>query len=324
MLELIMSMRPHFTEEDKKACEPIIPRLIALANLARKEGTLALVEAVESEPDMFLKQAVMFIWDGVGPKKLRKILMYMILSSNLAGAELLRLFIIAEGVLLIQKGENPTLILKLLGILLGIEYVERLLAEEKAAASYVPTLEEFLKKYGNVEDDRDYKWQSVNDELLKAALDEFKAHEIATALQGGPSIAVHKVMGLLDADRQSEVIEEVERMGPIRYLDKEEATAKIFAELDKFDTDKYGVFNETYIAENGKKVKLRIFKTPQGENTFEITDDNGKIGKVCSSYRQLSAHVLLELTDRNVITDEVVTELWALRNRLMADKEVVI
>jgi hypothetical protein len=317
-------MHPHFTEDDKKACEPVIHRLIALACIARKEGVLALDEAVESEPDVFLKQAVTFVVDAVSPKNLRKILKYIILASNHTGAELLRMFIIAEGALLIQKGENPSLIHRVLGSILGMEYVERVLADEKAEASYIPSLEEFLGKFNNAGGDGYLKWQSVNNELLKAAFNEFDARDIAFALKGSPSFAVHKVMGLLDAEKQGEVIAAFEHIGPVRRSDASDAAEKIFAELERLDAEKYDILNKIYTSVDGKKVKLRIYKTPKGENTFEIKDDSGKIYKVCASYRQLSAHVLLELTDRNVNTDEIVTELWALRSMLKAESEDII
>ncbi len=51
-----------------------INKIIDLANLARKEGLLALEEAVVEEEDAFLKKGVMLIVDGTDPELVRSIL----------------------------------------------------------------------------------------------------------------------------------------------------------------------------------------------------------------------------------------------------------
>jgi len=52
----------------------IIGKIIELANVARREGLLALEEAVEQIDDSFLKKGVMLIVDGTDPELVKNIL----------------------------------------------------------------------------------------------------------------------------------------------------------------------------------------------------------------------------------------------------------
>jgi chemotaxis protein MotA len=52
----------------------IITKIIALANIARKEGLLALEEAAEEIDDQFLKKGIMLIVDGTDPELVRNLL----------------------------------------------------------------------------------------------------------------------------------------------------------------------------------------------------------------------------------------------------------
>ncbi len=52
----------------------IIKKIIELANLARREGLLALEEAVSDVEDQFLKKGVMLVVDGTDPELVRNIL----------------------------------------------------------------------------------------------------------------------------------------------------------------------------------------------------------------------------------------------------------
>lgn len=62
-----------FTEKDSKADE-LIKEIIDLANIARKEGLLALEEAVNNTENTFLKKGIMLIVDGTDPELVRNIL----------------------------------------------------------------------------------------------------------------------------------------------------------------------------------------------------------------------------------------------------------
>lgn len=61
-----------FTTEDKP--QDIISRIIELANIARKEGLLALEEAAYRVDDPFLQKGILLIVDGTDPELVRNIL----------------------------------------------------------------------------------------------------------------------------------------------------------------------------------------------------------------------------------------------------------
>ncbi len=58
----------------KKLASDVINQIINLANIARKEGLLALEEAGENIEDQFLKKGILLIVDGTDPELVRNIL----------------------------------------------------------------------------------------------------------------------------------------------------------------------------------------------------------------------------------------------------------
>lgn len=66
-------LKQAFVSKDKPASE-IIEEIIMLANIARKEGLLALEEYAEKIDDDFLKKGIMLIVDGTDPELVRNIL----------------------------------------------------------------------------------------------------------------------------------------------------------------------------------------------------------------------------------------------------------
>jgi hypothetical protein len=114
-----------FTAADKRECLPLIETIIKLANLARKEGVLALEEAAIRLDSLFLLQkGLLLVVDGTDPSIIREILENFIISSHLQGAELLRQLMSLEGTLAIQAGENPRIIEEKLLSLLGEQFYE--------------------------------------------------------------------------------------------------------------------------------------------------------------------------------------------------------
>ncbi len=131
MLELMLKMNVRFTPEDRAACEPSIDRILQYAEIARAQGLLAVEDVLEREPDFFLKESLAAIVDGADPELVRKLMSYMIRASDAAGAELLNMFLCAEGVLLTQDGIHPRYIQTILGAMLGGDYLARVRAAAK-------------------------------------------------------------------------------------------------------------------------------------------------------------------------------------------------
>lgn len=73
VLEAMKVVSKAFTHKQEDPGD-IIHKIINLANIARKEGLLALEEASESVNDNFLKKGVMLIVDGTDPELVRNLL----------------------------------------------------------------------------------------------------------------------------------------------------------------------------------------------------------------------------------------------------------
>ena len=131
MLKLMLKMNARFTPEDRKACEPSIDRVLQYAEIARTHGLLAVEDVLAREPDFFLRMSLEAIVDGADPDFVRKQMSYMILSSDATGAELLNMFVNAEGVQLIQDGMHPRYIQTMLGAMIGGGYLARVSAAAK-------------------------------------------------------------------------------------------------------------------------------------------------------------------------------------------------
>jgi len=112
------------TDEQKKQCIPTVHKLIKLANCARMQGVLALEDEALNDESILLRTGVSLIVDGNDPVLVEKILQNMIDADNYEGAELLNRRLIAEGVLSIQRGDNPRIIAGILSAMLGEKYYQ--------------------------------------------------------------------------------------------------------------------------------------------------------------------------------------------------------
>ena len=110
---------PPFTDEDRKQGIKAIHRMVALAQLARREGVLALEESVKNDTSYLLKKGITLVSDGVCPEVVRDILTTLMTYSQYTNAELLERLIYVEGALSIQAGENPRIIEEKLSTFLG-------------------------------------------------------------------------------------------------------------------------------------------------------------------------------------------------------------
>ncbi len=126
MQMLILQLNKSFTDSEKDLCIPIIRGLIELADLSRRKGILALEMEMHQEQSVFLKTAIGLIVDGTDPVKVKQILQTLILSGNYSGSQLLERLLMTEGVLSMQRGDNPRIMAIQLLAMLGEEYLTQL------------------------------------------------------------------------------------------------------------------------------------------------------------------------------------------------------
>lgn len=88
-----------------------ISLIVTYSIIARKEGLLALEEAVYSRKDNdYLRRLVLLVVDGTDPEYTLKLGLFRYMQKGEMGLEGLNMLLILSGILMIQSDENPILI----------------------------------------------------------------------------------------------------------------------------------------------------------------------------------------------------------------------
>jgi len=183
-----------FTKEEKDACLPIIDYLIYCSNVVRSEGILALENRFETHKNFFLRLLLQQITDGVYPELVKSMATTLIDAENHVGTALLERRIIADGVTMIQAGENPRIIEIKLLCHLGEDY---LLERGIANPSYKPPLITFENLLNEAPLQEciffDNIIQIINNRDLQCVLQFTDPEDIVIALNGCGRIAAKKI-----------------------------------------------------------------------------------------------------------------------------------
>ena len=236
MLDLMIKLNPTFTEADREACLSLIDRMVEMSEIARKDGFLALIDAVETEEDDFLREAILFVADGYDIDELKRALQYMIIAEGVSGAALLGRFLVAEGVLLIHQAERAKNVLLRLCSMLGAKYVARW-REEELEKERIHSLDQFYElvsnynKYNGDLADFESALLGATDAAVQNALESFKTIIITSVLRGCTFEMIRKIMENLPKNRQSEIFANWNFMGPIRVIDIEHFALKLLSAL---------------------------------------------------------------------------------------------
>lgn len=119
MINWALAERIQCSDDEKVECFESIKIIADLANKSRRNGILALEGEMRKSNDFIIKKGIQFITDGVDPEYVKEVLETYITADNIKGKELLKRIIAIEGILCIQKGMNPTLIIEKLVAYLG-------------------------------------------------------------------------------------------------------------------------------------------------------------------------------------------------------------
>lgn len=117
-----MAKLSEYTHAEREACVPIIDLMMECANVARREGVLALEEWVKDK-DTFLYFMLMLVCDGTDPELVHDIGSALIEADGYTGAAGLARTIMKEGVHSVQAGENPRIIEMKLFAMLGEKFL---------------------------------------------------------------------------------------------------------------------------------------------------------------------------------------------------------
>ena len=219
------------SEAEKKECMTLVAGVVSMANKAKRNGLLSLVQEAEETSHFLLRKGLQLVLEGVNPQMVEKTLQYYILSGKHQGKELLERCIIMEGVLAIQNGVTPTIIKELLVSLFGEGSYEAY--ELKFGDGKNDRLKTFFKK---IETSRAATPLSsklgrtimqLNNQSIQQCLKEVSTVDLARALKGIEGQAQIKVFKNLPKRSATILQETVEHLDLMRESEMTEAQEKV-------------------------------------------------------------------------------------------------
>ena len=176
----------------------LVPAVVTLAEKARREGLLALEDAVKDVEDPFLVKGVTMAIDGTDPEELREILECELMAKTSEDKQAAKFFADAGGY-------SPTI--GIIGTVMGLVHVlENLSTPDKLgpliASSFVATLWGVMS--ANV------LWLPISNRLKRVGQLECARMELViegvAAIQAGlnPRLVADKLRSLLPSDQQTE------------------------------------------------------------------------------------------------------------------------
>ena len=219
------------SEEEKRQCMALVAQIVSMANKAKRNGLLSLVQEAEEATHFLLRKGLQLVLEGVQPKLVKTTLEYYILSGRHTGKDLLERCIIMEGVLAIQNGVNPQIIQELLLSLFGEKGYARYEAEFGDGKKN--KLEAFFNK---IKEDRaatplsstlGHTIMQLDDRSIQQCLKEVSTVDLARALKGIDGEAQIKVFKNLPKRSAAILQETVEHLDLMRESEMKEAQEKL-------------------------------------------------------------------------------------------------
>lgn len=238
MLELMLHLKPQFTDEDKERCIPLILQMLDIAEDTRREGILTLGLKIESEDSLFMKSCLEIITEVCDKEPVGRAMRHLIMAENHTGFELLSRFIIAEGFLLINDLESPRSMALQLGAMLGEKYCSRAKdalesANSEAALKVNRMAIERLLKNADIKKTLPQRRElelivcNMSDEAIQRVLREVSGRELVTMLSGSSRKMIGTVFMNISWKSSMISAEDIEVMDNHRDEDVENAAGKI-------------------------------------------------------------------------------------------------
>lgn len=305
-------------EEGTKILIEIVEKLCELTYICRKEGLLALEEAVYDVDDIYngryLKSMIMLIVDGTEPELVEEISTARFFSTNLSGYDALHYIVMMFGCLAIQAGENPRIIKEKLLSLIPYEAVDIYMQKQKEAEESKPVQDDELKLKileecytGGIAaipgDDyyfqikvTDYAIKSLDDRNIQRVLRDVDNCDLAVAMKGLSGDARRRLFSNLSSRLAIMIKEDMEFMGPVRMKDVSSAVLKIYniiirlirsGEITSVDGEALCAFG-------------KIFETVEDEAMRRNTDEaESELYKIMKEYKSAS-HKIIDTPWKNL------------------------
>ncbi|MGW8301456.1 MAG: FliG C-terminal domain-containing protein [Desulfobacterales bacterium] len=216
---------------EKKECMVLVAELCSMANKAKRNGLLSLVQEADETSHFLLRKGLQLVLEGVNPQMVEKTLQYYILSGKYHGKELLKRCIIMEGILAIQNGVNPTIIQELLLSLFGessyktyeLEYGD---GKNNRLKSFFNKIKQ-SRAATPLSSRLGHTIMQLNDQSIQQCLKEISTVDLARALKGIEGKAQIKVFKNLPKRSAAILQETVEHLDLMRESEMTEAQEKV-------------------------------------------------------------------------------------------------
>jgi len=219
------------SEDEKRQCMALVAQIVSMANKAKRNGLLSLVQDAEEATNFLLRKGLQLVLEGVQPHLVKTTLQYYVLSGRYTGKDMLERCIIMEGILAIQNGINPQIIQELLISLFG----------EKDHATYEAEFGEGKKNrleafFNKIKEDRaatplsstlGHTIMQLDDQSIQQCLKEVSTVDLARALKGIDGKAQIKVFKNLPKRSAAILQETVEHLDLMRESEMNEAQEKL-------------------------------------------------------------------------------------------------
>jgi hypothetical protein len=219
------------SEAEKKECMALVAEIISMANKAKRNGLLSLVQEADETSHFLLRKGLHMVLEGVNPQMVEKTLQYYVLSGKYRGKELLTRCIIMEGVLAIQNGVNPNIIKELLLSLFGENNYNAY--EVEFGDGKNERLKSFFNKIKKsraatpLSSKLGHTILQLNDQSIQQCLKEISTVDLARALKGIEGKAQIKVFKNLPKRSAAILQETVEHLDLMRESEMTEAQEKV-------------------------------------------------------------------------------------------------
>jgi len=227
------------SEDEKRQCMALVAQIVSMANKAKRNGLLSLVQEAEETANFLLRKGLQLVLEGVQPHLVKTTLEYYILSGRHTGKDLLERCIIMEGILAIQNGVSPQIIQELLLSLFGEN------GHAKYEAEFGDKKKNGLENFFNkIKKDRaatplsstlGHTIMQLDDQSIQQCLKEVSTVDLARALKGIEGKAQIKVFKNLP--KRSAVIlqDTVEHLDLMRNSEMKEAQEKLLLVISGLD-----------------------------------------------------------------------------------------
>jgi hypothetical protein len=227
------------SEAEKKECMILVAEVVSMANKAKRNGLLSLVQEADETTHFLLRKGLQLVLEGVNPQMVEKTLQHYILSGKYHGKELLMRCIIMEGVISIQNGVNPTIIKELLLSLFGEDSYEAY--ELEFGDGKNDRLKSFFKKIKKssaatpLSSKLGHTILQLNDQSIQQCLKEISTVDLARALKGIEGNAQIKVFKNLPKRSAAILQETVEHLDLMRESEMTEAQEKVLLVISSLE-----------------------------------------------------------------------------------------